>query len=29
MSCSYVADVCPQSTNPDALDELTQLGAIT
>src|SRR5438128_5314711 len=23
-----VADVCPQSTNPDPLDELTQLGAI-
>src|SRR5215472_14735346 len=25
---SHVADVCPQSTNPDPLDELTQLGAI-
>ena len=25
---SYVADVCPQPTNPDLLDELTQLGAI-
>src|SRR3954447_11625121 len=25
---SYVADVCPQPTNPDPLDELTQLGAI-
>src|SRR5438045_9756674 len=25
---SPVADVCPQPTNPDPLDELTQLGAI-
>src|SRR5438045_8568182 len=25
---SRVADVCPQPTNPDPLDELTQLGAI-
>ena len=25
---SHVADACPQSTNPDPLDELTQLGAI-
>src|SRR3989441_6379337 len=25
---SHVADVCPQWTNPDPLDELTQLGAI-
>src|SRR5215813_9792858 len=25
---SHVADVCPQPTNPDALDEITQLGAI-
>src|SRR2546430_10852697 len=25
---SYVADVCPQPTNPDPPDELTQLGAI-
>src|SRR5437868_4867910 len=25
---SHVADVCPQATNPDPLDELTQLGAI-
>src|SRR3954463_8960434 len=25
---SHVADVCPQLTNPDPLDELTQLGAI-
>ena len=25
---SDVADVCPQPTNPDPLDELTQLGAI-
>src|SRR5579864_182068 len=25
---SQVADVCPQPTNPDPLDELTQLGAI-
>src|SRR5215831_11136474 len=25
---SYFADVCPQPTNPDPLDELTQLGAI-
>src|SRR6201984_1987943 len=25
---SHVADVCPQPTNPDSLDELTQLGAI-
>src|SRR5246127_4412423 len=25
---SHVADVCPQPTNPDPLDELTQLGAI-
>src|SRR6266576_3398454 len=25
---SYVADVCPQLTNPDPPDELTQLGAI-
>src|SRR5215475_13373919 len=24
----YVADVCPQPTNPDPLDELTQLGAV-
>ena len=24
----HVADVCPQPTNPDPLDELTQLGAI-
>ena len=23
-----VADVCPQPTNPDPLDDLTQLGAI-
>src|SRR3954468_3264659 len=25
---SHVADVCPQPTNPDPLDELTQLGAV-
>src|SRR4029077_12077057 len=25
---SHVADVCPQPTNPDPLDELTQLGSI-
>ena len=25
---SLVADVCPQPTNPEPLDELTQLGAI-
>jgi hypothetical protein len=25
---SHLADVCPQPTNPDPLDELTQLGAI-
>src|SRR6266702_2198118 len=25
---SHVADVCPQPTNPDPLDELAQLGAI-
>src|SRR5215471_5826030 len=25
---SHVADVCPQPTNPDPLDELIQLGAI-
>ena len=25
---SHVADVCPQPAIPDALDELTQLGAI-
>jgi hypothetical protein len=25
---SYVADVCPQPTMPDPLDDLTQLGAI-
>src|SRR5246127_4101564 len=25
---SYDADVCPQPTNPDPLDELTQLGGI-
>src|SRR6201984_1795533 len=25
---SHVADVCPQPTNPDPLEELTQLGAI-
>src|SRR5262249_37039406 len=25
---SYVADICPQPTIPDPLDELTQLGAI-
>src|SRR5258708_26275394 len=25
---SHVADVCPQPTNPDPLDDLTQLGAI-
>src|SRR6516164_9893227 len=25
---SDVADVCPQATSPDPLDELTQLGAI-
>src|SRR5215510_2168844 len=25
---SHVAEVCPQPTNPDPLDELTQLGAI-
>ena len=25
---SHVADVCPQPTNPDPLDEFTQLGAI-
>src|SRR5215475_1995319 len=25
---SHVADVCPQPTNPDPLDEITQLGAI-
>src|SRR5262245_59857342 len=25
---NHVADVCPQPTNPDSLDELTQLGAI-
>src|SRR3954465_13857225 len=25
---SHVTDVCPQPTNPDPLDELTQLGAI-
>src|ERR1041385_1735716 len=25
---SHIADVCPQPTNPDPLDELTQLGAI-
>src|SRR6201984_619318 len=25
---SHVADVCPQPTDPDPLDELTQLGAI-
>src|SRR6516225_4115434 len=25
---SFVADVCPQPTNPEPLDELTQLGAI-
>src|SRR5438067_11044410 len=25
---SHVADVCPQTTIPDPLDELTQLGAI-
>src|SRR4051812_3123493 len=25
---SHVADVCPQPTNPDPLDELTQLGTI-
>src|SRR5436305_10452102 len=25
---SHVADVCPQPTNPDSVDELTQLGAI-
>src|SRR5246127_2668948 len=25
---SHVADVCPQPTDPDSLDELTQLGAI-
>src|SRR4029077_21208872 len=25
---SHVADVCPQPTNPDPLDELTQFGAI-
>ena len=24
----HFADVCPQPTNPDSLDELTQLGAI-
>src|ERR1700747_3613387 len=26
---SHVANVCPQPTNPDPLDELTQLGAIS
>jgi hypothetical protein len=26
---SHVADVCPQSTVPDSLDDLTQLGAIS
>src|SRR5215831_16364009 len=26
---SHIADVCPQPTNPDPLDELTQLGAIS
>src|ERR1700722_15097984 len=25
---SHVADVCPQPTNPDPLNDLTQLGAI-
>ena len=25
---SHVANVCPQSTNPDPLDEITQLGTI-
>jgi hypothetical protein len=25
---SHVADVCPEATNPDPLDDLTQLGAI-
>src|SRR5947207_3095445 len=25
---NHVTDVCPQSTIPDSLDELTQLGAI-
>src|SRR6516165_6709167 len=25
---SHIADVCPQPTNPDPLDELTQLGSI-
>jgi len=25
---SHVADICPQPTMPEALDELTQLGAI-
>ena len=25
---SHFADVCPQPTNPDPLDEITQLGAI-
>ena len=25
---SHVADVCPQPTSPDPLDEFTQLGAI-
>src|SRR5437667_12122678 len=25
---SHIADVCPQPTNSDPLDELTQLGAI-
>src|SRR5437879_13893028 len=25
---SHVADVCPQPTIPDSLDELTQLGAL-
>src|SRR5436305_14335308 len=24
----HLADVCPQPTNPDSLDELSQLGAI-
>jgi hypothetical protein len=28
VECDDVADVCPQPTNPDPLDELTQLGAI-
>src|SRR5215469_11353055 len=28
VEASHLADVCPQPTNPDPLDELTQLGAI-